>query len=130
MTINFKDIKQAFFIDYLKYWIIFFLILVIYFLNNQRKYLFETNKITMDIERAIYVSNGVAINNKYVLTNKSLVDKSCIGALTKRKGRFYIITKDFIMPAVISYSDAISNMVLLKLSNNRDIFKYVYSCPS
>ena len=61
MTINFKDIKQAFFIDYLKYWIIFFLILVIYFLNNQRKYLFETNN---------YITKNDSIYNINVLKSR------------------------------------------------------------
>ncbi len=116
MAINFKDIKKNFFIDYLKYWIIFFIVIIIYFLNNGRKYLLDTDNITLNIDRAIYVANGLAINDYYILTNKQAIDNACVGLITGKKGKFFAVTNERLLPVTISYSDAISNLILLRVS--------------
>lgn len=120
MAINFRDIKQNFFIDYLKYWIIFFLLLSIYFLNGVRKYYFSTSNITLNIDGAMYIASGVAINDKYVIANKKIVEDLCFGSLTDTRGDFYIVDSKSIYGATIDRSDTINNMVLLRLKNNQD----------
>ena len=119
MAINFKDIRNNFFTPYKKYWIIFFVLIVLYFLNSTVRYFYYRNKITLGIDRAVYVSNGVAINRYYVLANKKLIDDACVGLITGKKGDFFVITKERIYPAFITnYNDARSNMVLLRITDS------------
>ncbi len=120
MAINFKDIKQNFFIDYLKYWIIFFLLLSIYLLNGIRKYYFSTSNIIANVDDAMYITSGVAINDKYVIADKKTIEESCFGRLTETRGDFYIVDSRSIYGAAIDKGDAINNMVLLRLKNNQD----------
>ncbi len=120
MAINFEDIKQNFFINYLRYWIIFLLCVLIYLLSSIQRYYFSTSNITDNIDNSIYITSGVAINNKYVITNKKAIEDSCFGRLTGAKGDFYIVDSRSIYGATIVKGDSISNMILLRLTNNQD----------
>lgn len=122
MAINFKDIKQNFFINYYKYWIAFFVILLVYIINNNIKYNSSVSEITMSIDKAVYVTNAVAINKKCAIANKSIIDEACVGKYSGYKGKFYFVTKESIYPASIENGDTISNMVILKMSKVYDNF--------
>lgn len=120
MAINFEDIKKNFFIEYLKYWIAFFVILFIYILNSKLNYIFGRDEIAKDVENAVYVTTGVAVNEKYVIANKRLIESACIGNLSGRQGSFYVIDTSNIYPAVVDAGDSINNMVLLRLKKNEN----------
>lgn len=120
MAVNFKDIRQHFFLDYLKYWIAFFIVLLLYCLNIARRHLYSTSNITLNIENAIYAANGVAINRKYVLTSKSLIDKYCVGSLSGLRSNIYVIDSSNLYRAFVVKSDSISNLMLLELKNFED----------
>jgi len=120
MAINFEDIKQNFFINYLKYWIIFLLILLIYFFNSIRGHYFGTNNITANVNGAIYITSGVAINNRYVIASRSIVETACFNELTKLRGNFYVVDNRSIYRAVVDQSDPLNDMILLRLKNNQD----------
>ncbi|HSQ97967.1 MAG TPA: hypothetical protein VLL98_04585 [Rickettsiales bacterium] len=118
--IKFKDIKHNFFTIYYKYWIIFFIILIICFINIYRNYNFKTDKIPNNIENAVYVGSGVAINNHNVVINKSLLDNICIGKHSNIMGKIFIINKQNTFQAILVKSNSILDIAVLGTKRNED----------
>lgn len=123
MSINLKDIKQSFFIEYKKGWIIFLILLSLYLLNRVRSYFYDTDNILLNVQDAVYVSNGVAINNKYILTTKNSIYDSCIGKISGKMGELFVLTKDIAFPVNIVSNNNTLNLTILKLTSKRDYMK-------
>lgn len=118
MAVNFKDAWRSYFLNYYKFWTMALLVIVVYFTISLRNDYFKTNRITMGIDDAVYVSSGVAINEKHVLTNKEAIEKKCVGIYSGLKGDIYIVDKNNLYRAVIDAVDPINNILLLRLSKN------------
>lgn len=120
--LNFKDIKENFFINYSKYWIGFFILLIIYFLNSYRSYHFQTNKIPRNIENSVYIGSGIVINKNNVIVNKELLDQACIGQYSGLKGNIFAIDKKHTIQVVPLESNSILNITVLGTKRNEDTF--------
>lgn len=121
--LDFKYIKQNFFIDYSKYWTIFFILIITYFFYNYRTYHFNTNKIPGNIENATYVGSGIIINKHNILINKELVENACIGKYSGLRGKMFAIDKNNIIPVVPIKNNSILNITILGTKRNEDTFK-------
>lgn len=121
--LDFKYIKQNFFINYSKYWIIFFTLIVAYSFYNYRSYHFKTDRIPGNIENAVYVGNGIVINKHNILINKELMENSCIGKYSGLRGKMFAIDKKDIIQVVPVKNNSILNITVLGTKRNENTFK-------
>lgn len=127
MAINFKDIKKNFILEYIQYWIIFAVFLLLIIIKSIYNYLYSTDNLTVNVVDAMYVSSGVAINEYFVIANKEIITNACIGGLSGLQGQLFIVDYYTIYPAVVYMSDSVSNMVLLKLKHPSEFLtRYAY----
>jgi hypothetical protein len=118
--INFKDIKQNFFINYYKYWIAVFIILIIFIISGYREYHFNTNKIAGNIKNAVYVGSGIAINKRNVIMSNKLISKACVGKYSGLKGNIFVIDKNDIFQVFVVNSNPMLNIAVLELKRYED----------
>lgn len=112
---------------YYKYFIVICLIIFcLIFIYNYKNYHFKTNNLTRNIKDAIYVGNGVVINNQTVLVNKDLIDENCIGKYSGIMGKIFAIDKSQTLPMIIIAKNNILNTYVLSTKRYEDKFK-VYS---
>jgi hypothetical protein len=124
MTDNFKTIKKNFFDQYLKYWILLFLLIIIFVVLNKMAYFTKNYNISNLADDMVYVTSGVAINKRFIITNKILIENACWSINGSKQGKFFVVTDRFIYPLVLSKKNNISNLILLKLQNKNDTLKY------
>ena len=119
-----NDYTRFFIKKYYKYCIVIcFIILCLILIKNYKNYHFKTNNLTRNIKDAIYVGNGVAINNRNVLVNKDLIDKNCIGQYSGIMGKIFAIDKNQTLPMIIVAKNDILNTYILSTKRYEDKFK-------
>ena len=124
MSINLKDIKENFILNYVKYWIFLFIVVFIFLTKKVYNHFFVVQEFDLGIKNAKYVAVGVAINNKFVITNKQLIESQCIGKHSNVIGDFYFIQNYQIIPASIYMSDPINNLILMRVKKYDYNLKY------
>ncbi|MDD2840162.1 MAG: hypothetical protein PHY80_03475 [Rickettsiales bacterium] len=120
--LNFKDIKQNFFVNYSRYWIVFFTILIIFLFYNYRIYHFQTDNISKNIKNAVYIGSGVVINKHNIIVNKELMDHFCIGKYSGLRGKMFAMDKKHTIEVVPIVSNSILNITVLGTKRNEDTF--------
>lgn len=124
MAFNLKYIINNILIKYLKIWIFLSIILFFYIIFTYFNYNIKTNKITSNIfNGGIYVTSGVAINNKDILVNKKLIDENCFGIASGKVGKIYAFADNMAYDVYIYATDKINDMAILRIIGYKNNIK-------
>ena len=118
-----KYIINNIFIKYLKFWIFFFMLFIFYIFLSYFNKNIKTNKIATNILNGVFVGNGIVINDKDILVNKTLIDNNCSGIVTGKIGNIYVMAENIAHGVFIYATDKINNMTILRLKKYNDSIK-------
>ncbi|MDR0423311.1 MAG: hypothetical protein LBH46_01840 [Rickettsiales bacterium] len=122
MAVTYQRLKDELVVPYIKYWIVFIVLILALIIRIYRVENINVNNITLDIPNAEYVGNGVVINNFYLLTSKSLIENSCWGRSHFKQGSFYAIDSKFMYPIVPAYSNDNMDIIAMRIKTIGSMF--------
>ncbi len=109
-------IRIHFIKDKLKYWLGIIIFSIVCFLIGYYNYNLRTDNLLLNFDNTIYVGNGVAINDRTIITSKNIIDENCYGRATGKLGEIYVIDNKIPYKMIIEGSDNINNLIALKTS--------------
>ena len=118
---NIKDTIKGFFFAYLKYWILLLILILFCLFRNVKRYYTGTDSITLNEKDIIYVGSGIAINQKYVITSLSSIEKGCDFPY-RGTVKYFALDKKRIYALVKDRSDVFNDMILMRLDRYGESF--------